>query len=68
MARLDLCVRDGAVRRNSKVNDDGAADVHAAGEFRVDRRNFADDGAVRAGGVSETGAQSESAQKEKMKR
>lgn len=68
MPGLDPGVGDRAVRRDGEVHNDGAADMHAARELRIDRPNLADDGAMSVGSMSETCTHTERHEKEKVNR
>ena len=61
MARLDLCIGDGAVCLNLHEQDDFAADVHAVSEFGIDGWDASDDRAMDVAGEGRARAKGERA-------
>jgi len=65
MTGLDLGLGDSAVRLNRNQKNDCAADVHAAGEFGIGRRDPRYYGSMDVAGKSRSGAEEETSYEEK---
>jgi len=68
MTGLDLCLGDGTVRLNGDEQNHCAADMHAAGEFRVSGGDSANYGSMNVAGKRRSGAEEETSCKNKRPR